>query len=44
MTIIEISVKEASVVFKTNREEEFLVVVMRNKYGKKWNGESWVSK
>lgn len=41
---IEMSIKEASAVFKTNREEEFLVVVMRNKYGKKWNGESWVSK
>lgn len=43
-TGMEVSMDEAlQILDETRREERFLDVIMRNKFGKKWNGENWES-
>lgn len=40
---IEISPREVTGMFSSDREEKLLTVLMRNKFGKKWDGEKWVA-
>lgn len=40
---MSLSLNEAETILGENRKEKFLDVLMRNKFGKKWNGEKWVA-
>lgn len=41
---VEISPREVTGIFSSDREEKLLTVLMRNKFGKKWDGEQWIQK
>ena len=41
---VDISLHEIAGIFTSDREEKLLDVIMRNKFGKKWDGEMWIQK
>lgn len=40
---VDISLHEIAGIFTSDREEKLLDVIMRNKFGKKWDGEQWLA-